>query len=785
MKGTVYSFAITVLIVLVACVPALNLGSENAVGIPTRAPGEEMTINVTVDFDGPLAMKVNVVIQIKSIVINSTLKTADDIRGMYANDPGISSMIEAILWGRALNLTKNTFQGDDFEVISGQFAYDSLDENISTQGEPVIYTMKINGTTEITRFLDEEKANLLDEGREKIFISSLFVSGFVFQRTISLIALEGEVVNYRIPTSLDPIGDDIIELDIRSDSLDTKEGYYLVNVDGSLAYTKSYFTFEILEPEPISPVEESIEGDMLVDWNILNTIGIDGDARISSISTSRSDLLSSAPPSMTVPLFVPASLIRYAHVEGILTDTDIDDISDQLVDEVEHTLREALSDPDVQGVVDIDTGIEEMLKPGSGSELLAILSSDEPIVAEIGTVEDSTLDMLKDYEIEDIMGLLNGGLRIYHYLDPINDDRFSVQLKVPPHIMIMGDTQKSMDGDRRIYDHSHGRKLIGSDLATDITRESLSIYGTIDISQVRSMYVLDIEIDIKADITFGLGAMEFDSEELDLTTDLEYELNYLSSDMIRLLMEMGMVDRKDIEDKVEEDFAESMEDLLPDDDDSFTIDLVDNTLVFDGDRENMTGEDEIELKIVISGTISSEEVFKDKDEEGSQNAILPFHIDPILPVRRFERSIALDKAESWDIDLKISIPSGIGLKAWLGKGENSKVKELEVDTSEGYPTIHFDIRPGEADRVLVQVEVGGFLLVNNIGACFGCCLISLVILLLILLMIILKMARKKKKDKKDKKEKKKGKDNTTGVDEGIEKGEEKGGDKDMSWDDDS
>ena len=784
MKGTVYSFTITMLIILVACVPVLNLGSENAIGTPTRAPGEEMTINVTIAFDGPLAMDVTVEVQVHSIVIDSSLTTADDIRDMYTHDPGISSQIEEILRSRAINLTMNTFQGDDFEVISGQFTEDSLDENISTPGEPVIYTMKVDGATEITRFLDEEKADLLEEGRENVFISSLFMSGFVFQRTISLIALEGEVINYRIPTSMDPIGDAVIELDIRSYSADVEDGHYLVNVDGSLAYAESYFTFEILESDPISAVEESIEGDILVDWNTLYTVGIDGDARIGSISTSRSDLLSSAPLSMTVPPFIPASLIRYSHLEGILTDADIDGISDQLVNEVENTLREALSDPDVQGVVDIETGIEGLLKPGSGSELLALLSSDEPISATIGVLEDSTLDILKDYEVEDVMGLLNGGLRIYHDLDPINDDRFTIQLKVPPHIMIMGDTQKGIDGDRRIYDHSYGRKLIGSDMAKEITRESLSISGTIDISQVRSMYVLDIEIDIEADITFGLGAMAFDSEDVDLITDLEYELDYLSSDMIRLLMDMGMVDHKEIEDKIEKDLSESMEDLLPDDDDSFTIDLVDDTLVFDGDLENMTGDDKIELKIVISGTLTPKEAFEDDGEEGSENAILPFHIDPILPVRRFERSIALDKAENWDIDLKISIPSGIGLKAWLGKGGNSKVKELDVDTSEGYPTIHLDIRPGEADHVLIQLEVGSFLLINNIGACFGCCVIGLVILLLILLLIILKIARKKKA-KKDKKENKKGKDRKGNGDENIEHGEEKGGDKEMSWDDDS
>ncbi len=749
MDRTGLEFITIVLLLTAIGIPALGSISDPATGSITRASGEEMMINVTVEFDGILDMVIYFDIQVLKLRLNSTLMTADEIRVNYSLSPSeTESAVEEKLWDRALSLAENTFQGDTFEVISGQFTVSTLDEGTADPGSPVVYSMIVNGKKDINRYLDQEIINLLDEGREDHFITSQFMCGFEYQRTVTLLAEEGELMNYRIPTSFDPIGDGAVELDVISTSSGKDGDDYFVQVDGMSGYAESYFTFNIEDPDPIAPVEETITGQVILDWKDLDTIGVEAEASIISVSSSRSSLLEKAPLSITVPPVIPASLIRYAHLEGVVQESDLEEISDQLGIEVQDTLIDTFSDPDILVEVEVDTSIDGLGKPMLGAELDSLLSSDDPVIATITTTEDTQLDILEDHDEEDVMGLLNGGLKVYHDLDPFNDDRFTVKVKAPQHVVLIGETVVSTDGDRRIYDYVPGRKLIGSTLAPNISGEILSISGMIDISEVRSTYVADIELDIAADITFGLGVMEFDSEEVDITTALEYELDFLTSDMIRLLMLMGLVDREEIEKKIEDDFTDSLNDILPDDEESIDIDLVDETLEFDGDRENMTGDDEIILRIVVSGTLAPLDAASNSDEgENNVNAILPFHIDPIIPLGNFERKIELDSAENWDFDIEISIPSGIGLKAWLGKGNDTKIRELEVDTSDGHPTIHLDLRPGVADYIQLEIKVGPFLLINNVGACFGGCLLSIVILLVMILVISLKIAKKKKRKK--------------------------------------
>jgi hypothetical protein len=250
---------------------------------------------------------------------------------------------------------------------------------------------------------------------------------------------------------------------------------------------------------------------------------------------------------------------------------------------------------------------------------------------------------------------------------------------------------------------------------------------------------------------------------------------------------MGIIDRKEIEENIEKDFTEALEDILPDDEDLVLVDIVNDTLDFDGNIEQMDDSEPLVLNIRVSGTISPmNDLTGGNDDEGTENAILPFHFDPILPVRRIERTIDLQEAKDWDLDIKISIPSGIGLKAWIGKGDEHKIRELEIDTSDGHPTIYLDISPGEADHITIQVEVGAFLLVNNVGACFGCLAITLIIILLLFLLVVLKIVRKKRRKKQESSEmgSEEGQKEGNKTKEGKKDGKlpEKGKEHELSWD---
>ncbi len=784
MKGCRWSPVVISLMVISILLPAILFTVKGDRSLPSRAVDEDLDIDITVDFENALDLGVDIAISVNQLIVNGTLLDAEGIRSLYSIDPeGTSDMVEDELWERAVNLTESSFQGDAFEVTGGDFDTASLENESTSPEDPVIYNMTLEGSTDLSRFLDPGRASLLEEGREKYFIASLFMSGFGYSRTVSLIAFEGETVTYRIPEVMDPIGDGDIQLEIGSSGEAPIEGYYVRTVGGSGSYEETYFTFTITDTAADIPTDETIDGDFLLDWKELDTISMEGNVSIHSVSTSRSSLLTSSPASMNIPGHVFSSLIRYSHLEGIMNDDDLSEIEEQMVDEVENTIQEALNDESVEVLVEMDTGTGSLSKPASGSELLSILNSDEPVSAEIATASDTILDILEGYDKDDVKGLLNGGLRIYHDQEPINDDRFDLKIRMPEDLYIWGDPHISESGSRKVYEYRHGRIKVASERAPNITGEELSISGKIDLSGVSSLYFLDLEIEIEADLSFGFGAMTFEQEDFELTTNLDYELDYITSDLIRLLMKMEIVDREEIEETVEDEVRKGLEDGLPEEDTDIVVDLVDSTLIFDGDFENVDSSEHILLDISFSGKFDP---FEDNGEsnDNSSNAIIPFHLDPILPFVSRTETMELEEGETWDMDLEIKLPSGLGIKAWIGQGHNDKVRELEVDSSGGHPTLHLDIERGEADRITIEVKLGGWLIVNNIGACFGCCMLSVLLVVIIFFLLVLKIARKKKKNKEDAEdgsEKKKGKKKKKAAESETAEDDDPGEDE-MSWD---
>ncbi len=766
MKETRWSLLVLSILVLSMGIPLLSINMEEASSLPSRAVDEDLEIDITVSFDTALDISVDIVVQVNVMILNGTLMNADQIRNLYSIDQAMTEeLIEDELWNRAENLTSNSFQGDIFEVVEGELDILTLDNTTASPGDPVIYNMELVGRTDLARFIDPGRFSFLNEGREIYFITALFLSGFTYTRTISLMAYEGETVTYNIPISMRPLGDDTLVLDINSYDGQISGPYYTMSIGGSGSIEEAYFTFTISNPTPYTVFDEVLEGDFLLDWKELDTVSITGEAFIGSIGSYRSALLTSSPPSITVPDFIPSSLIRYSHLEGILTSEDLDSIEVQMIEEVETSVMEALDNDSVSVIVEIHTGAESLELPETGTELVSIISSSEPIIADISTETDTTLDILEGYDSNDVIGLLNGGLRIYHDLEPMNDDRFALEIMLPEGLYIWGDPHVRENGTRKVYDYIPGRIKIASEKAPDIQNEILSISGKIDLSNVNSMYIMDTELDIEANLTFGFGAMTFDMDDFDFDTTLDYELEYITSDMIRLLMRMGIIDREKVEEKVEDEVRDGLEDILPDERDTLIVDLQESSLIFDGDIDNVDAEEHLLLNIAVSGTLSPMKAIENGNGNNT-NAIVPYHFYPILPVRSFTKTMSLEDGKYWDMDIDISLPSGLGFKAWIGLGENDNVRELEVDSSKGYPTLHLDIKSGEADRITVELKVGGWLLVNNVGACFGCCLLSVVLIILILLVLVVRMIRRKKDEK--------GVDETSGEEEDNKNGKKKG-----------
>jgi uncharacterized membrane protein len=155
----------------------------------------------------------------------------------------------------------------------------------------------------------------------------------------------------------------------------------------------------------------------------------------------------------------------------------------------------------------------------------------------------------------------------------------------------------------------------------------------------------------------------------------------------------------------------------------------------------------------------------------TENSFLPYHTDPLIPVRTVQRTLHLGEAMEWNLNLSIRFPSGTGVKAWLGNGSNDYQKKLETGVEDGYPTIYLGPEAGRGDHIYLEMEFGTYFAVNNITVCFASIWIVLLIILLMITLTIVKRIRKKVKKGKggDKAED----TETEGVAEGSEENAEK------------
>jgi hypothetical protein len=96
----------------------------------------------------------------------------------------------------------------------------------------------------------------------------------------------------------------------------------------------------------------------------------------------------------------------------------------------------------------------------------------------------------------------------------------------------------------------------------------------------------------------------------------------------------------------------------------------------------------------------------------------------------------------------IRLPTGLSVKGWLGNGSDHRYKELETVIEDGYPTLKVVRLNGEGDHILIALEFGLYLPINNITCCFVSAVLPPLLMFLLITIKIIKKARKKKKERK-------------------------------------
>jgi hypothetical protein len=277
-------------------------------------------------------------------------------------------------------------------------------------------------------------------------------------------------------------------------------------------------------------------------------------------------------------------------------------------------------------------------------------------------------------------------------------------------------------------------------------------------------------IDVKMDASIKMHRVSFLPGDFDLETDLDYTLDQITSDLLRLLLKMGIIEVSDVEEEIEDEIMDLIEDLVDEDGSDFRISISNDTLVFDGNINEM--DDISPVMIQITATGKTEPLTDNGGGSRSlENRFIPFHLDPLIPVRGIERTIDTSAIEGWEPQMKVIFPSGFGVTAWAGENEDDRVKELEVANENGFPTLV--IGPGDlsGDHILLELEIGPYFGYNNVTACF-CSATGLVALVVLLIFVLIIRGIVKKRRKA-------GDDET--ADDGEEDGDNDGDEETLSW----
>lgn len=707
-------------------------------------PGTRESIWITIDIDflSILDYDISAYLEVYSIDIEGEIYNTTDLRDLYTSEPvNLTENLDEELLSRTMNLTEETLEGDELSIVSNELDLSSL-SNTLTEDDPVLYTVKIRGRSNSSRFLSGEMMDDIDEDRMEEIVSGLLLSGFHFSRTVNLKAGTNKRVTYLFPDEIDPLGDGGLTISLSSSEYSPVDGEYRILVDGEQGTLARTFPFKLVHDDPVLFLEEAISGSIELDWFQLDTIDMEGSAVISSVDINERGFLDDLPGSMVAPDFLGSGTILWAFSEGLLDDGEIAEIEEDISYEVEDGLSGTFDgqEPNITTVFDSQKIPETV--PASSTELMSLISGSHTMIVDFSLDEQVELDVLEGYELEDVMDLLHGGLVIRRDMSSLSDDRFDVDLMAPVNLMIIGEEAVSTDSGRRSYDYSGGLKEIASDMAPDLLQEKVTINSRIDLTEVSSTYVSDLEMTLSSESTIDISVIEYDPSDFELDTDLDYRIDHLSSDMIRLLLKMGIAEETDITSDIEERVVDLLSGMINEEDLEISVLIDPETKVFTRDG-SMDGELPISINIHAGGKADPL-----GSTTGSMSAeFIPFHMDPIIPIRTIEKNIDIGSISRWDPVIEVHFPSGAGIRAWIGNDSVEKVSELEVRIEDGHPVLILDETTPEGDVILLELEVGPYFGFNHVTICFFSFwgVFGFFLLLFIILIIRAVVKRKKKR----------------------------------------
>ncbi|MDG6225481.1 MAG: hypothetical protein QCI82_08205 [Candidatus Thermoplasmatota archaeon] len=715
--------------------------------VSTRGVGEDIMIEAVFQLIDPLTSVVEASFDIYSIIFDDVPLDADEIRAAYSNDPeGVADSITSEMGSRINERLETAIDGADFQLTGWWIDPNTLDNDTAGQGTPVSGTVDFRGDIPPEELIPAGYLSDIGPGRMPFVMGALFKSGFTYSRSYTFSAGPGESIKYILPSSFDLLGDGAVVLLNEQPGQPIPQDGYLLSLSGGAGTQVERYSFKVRADRTIVPMEESIDGIVTLDMPLLDSISVRSSVNIHSVRASKTSMLDDIPQGMDHPAYLGAGTIRYLALEGLLDEKDLKSAVDELAADAAEDLSGAM-DADIYLETRLDMGISGEDPPLSGSDLVSSLMSNRSIILHMDTDSYARSNITKGYDPQDVMGLLNGGLIISPEFDRAVDDRYEVRIVLPEGLMIRGRDHLENVGGRRTYALPYGAASIISQRAPQLNESHVSLSGSMDMSVIRSVYLVDATVQLQADLELLIGHVGIDISDIDIDLDMGIELEHLSADLARLMVRMGILSRFSFEDRIRDDLHTFLSDMVPNKED-LGVEFVGDTLDFDGDLENVDGQHPLRLNISVRSNTELIDPALGREGNAIRSGFLPYHLDPLVPMRSYKRSIPLEEASEWDLYISISFPSGVGVRGNLGKGSDHYQKELETHVEDGIPTMMLISHPGEGDHIYLELSGAGYFAYNNVSVCFFSVIFLLAFILLFVLVKVGKAVSKKIKDRR-------------------------------------
>lgn len=728
----------------------------------TTAP-EWMEVDYDITYLSSTLVTVSASFSIREVKIPGYNQTpVDEVRNISAGNANapIITALKSHIWDEIKETYENLYQ--ESTVYESQVIIDTADIDISYI-DTAQYSPPIKATSQFqvklgeSSFLTKEEIDYYNIQYLESLISGSLLLGARFDSNVFYFSHDGHNTTYTIDRSFQMAGvdDESHEVTIGA----TIPADVLAGSQVSLNLQADEIIITIINAQGLArlSVASTMSYKAVVDygfnaqqWNTtvsldlvsLNDLNI-GRSYVQVNVIKMENIETGLPENMHELEYLSADGIRLFYENSILHIDKIMAYLNKSIDKFEKDVQDTLKSetkPEIEMKWDLSTitSISPKYYLSNPPPGYAILGKERPIVASLQGTNNITPKLYDSLSADGMTGFLNGGATFTFDLNMGISNEIDVMLKAPPYLRLHGRNVYGTDGSRSVYHFPPGfndEVKIISTLSPQIDRYKALGYVTADLNDVNieSTSDADLNIDFKLEGEF----YQMDSSNTFLKEYLPegVEMAYITSDVVRLAIVEGLLDKDELIDRmttiIEENLTEFSQEPL-----TLTSELDEDTVDFDGNVYDMDGSTAITFRIMGDTRYSF-------SSSGSTNSYAG-----AASVYQKDVSLKLRGLDSWDVTWKVTMPDGLG---WSSKPQavdvEGTISELTAGKNGGRDYFEVTLYDGAKCNVILPMDVT----LNYLAGQFCWLIIIILIVLLVVIGLIVGLIIKARSSKKKKK----------------------------------